>query len=147
MNAWTELTSAKVFEAMPTDMTALYAQWVDVNQGRAARVVALTEETVAVCRAAVAARYPGLLDPDETKVPTAGIRHLLNLVIFNLGMEMGIQFAPEVFTLFQRADTWLRGLEFGTIGLAAGTEEPGPSYTVPTSQSKWQAETERELVG
>ena len=147
MEAWVQLTSAEVLAAMPTDLSALYAQWVDVDPARAARVVALTEETVAVCRAAVAARYPGLLDPDDTKVPMAGIRHLLNLVIFNLGMEMGIQFAPEVFTLFQRADTWLRGLEFGTVGLAAGTEEPGPSYEVPTSQSKWQAEGVRALAG
>ena len=147
MNSWTELTSTQVLAAMPTDLSALYAQWVDVDPARVARVVALTEETVSVCRAAVAARYPGLLDPDETKVPMAGIRHLLNLVIFNLGMEMGIQFAPEVFTLFQRADTWLRGLEFGTVGLAAGTEEPGPSYEVPTSQSKWQAATGRALAG
>ena len=139
MDAWTELTSTEVLAAMPTDLSALYAQWVDVDPARSARVVALTEETVAVCRAAVAARYPGLLDPDETKVPMAGIRHLLNLVIFNLGMEMGIQFAPEVFTLFQRADTWLRGLEFGTVGLAAGTAEPEPSYEVP--------ETGRELAG
>ena len=133
MEAWVQLTSSEVLAAMPTDLSALYAQWVDVDPARAARVVALTEETVAVCRAAVAARYPGLLDSDETKVPMAGLRHLLNLVIFNLGMEMGVQFAPEVFTLFQRADTWLRGLEFGTVGLAAGTEEPAPTYESPAT--------------
>ena len=131
MNTWSVLTSEIVLENLPTDMTALYAQWVDVEPGRAARIGVLTEETVAVCRAAVAARYSGLLDPDETKVPTAGLRHLLNLVVFNLGMEMGVQFAPEVFTLFQRADTWLRGLEFGTVGLAAGETEPAPSYEMP----------------
>ena len=63
MDAWVQLTSAEVLEAIPTDMAALYAQWVDVDPARAVRIVALTEETVAVCRAAVAARYPGLLDP------------------------------------------------------------------------------------
>jgi hypothetical protein len=132
MSAWTALTLAVVENALPTDMGNLYRSWVDANPGKAGRLAELVAETVENFRQAAAASLVNEVDVDPTTVPTTGFRHALNSVIFNLGMEMGVQFAPEVYTLTTRADIWLRMVQAGTlrIGLDAGAA-PSPSYWRP----------------
>ena len=70
-------------------------------------------------------------------VPTTGFRYALNYVLFNLGMEMGVQFAPEVYALTTRADIWLRMVQGGTINpvLPVG-EASSPSYRTP-ERMRW----------
>ena len=132
MAAWTELTLAVVVNALPTDLGALYLSWVDANEEKADRLAEIVVETVGIFRQAVAANLANAVDSDETKIPTTGFRHALNWVIFHLGMEMGVQFAPEVYTLITRADIWLRMVQSGSIlidvdGAGGGT----PSYEPP----------------
>lgn len=115
MAAWTELTAAVVTNALPTDMRNLYASWVDANPAKASRLAELVAEMRATFRQAVASNSQCELDVDPNTVPTTGFRHALNGVIFNLGMEMGVQFAPEVYTLITRADIWLRMVQNGGI--------------------------------
>ena len=130
MGAWTELTVAVVTNALPTDMATLYGSWVDANPAKANRLNEIVAETVALFRQAVATNPACEVDPNPDVVPTTGFRHALNYVIFNLGMEMGFQFAPGVYTLMTRADVWLRMVESGTINpvLPVGADS-SPSYT------------------
>ena len=130
MGDWTELTVATVTNALPTDMATLYATWIDVNPGKVTRLGELVAETVSIYRAAVASNPSNELDVALNTVPTTGFRHALNQIMFNLGMEMGVQFAPEVYSLITRADIWLRMVESGTltpVGVVQGT----PSYRKP----------------
>ena len=55
------------------------------------------------------------MDPDLSKVPASGFRHALDMIIFNIGMEMGVQFAPEVYSLITQANVWLRMVQTGKI--------------------------------
>jgi hypothetical protein len=134
MGAWTELSVAAVTEALPTDMGALYRSWVDANPGKAGRLGQLVAETVATFREAVAANPACVLNDEPDTVPTAGFRHALNSVIFNLGMEMGVQFAPEVYTLTTRADIWLRMVASGTINPVDAGGGGTPSYAPPEDE-------------
>jgi len=87
---------------------------------------------VAMCRAAVESGSPWAMDPDETKIPTSGYRHMLNMVIFNLGMEMSFEFVDDFYSLVTRADIWLRGVQIGSITVpAADGTLPSPSYEPP----------------
>ncbi len=127
--AWTELTVDVVKKAMPTDLATLYQTWLDANLAKANRLSELVAEAVATFRQAVAANPLNVMDATTNTVPTTGFRHALNLVIFNLGMEMGVQFAPQVYTLTTRGDIWLRMVQSGTIKPVDTTEGEGsPSY-------------------
>jgi hypothetical protein len=115
MSGWKELTSETVLNALPTDMGNLYRSWVEANPTKAGRMGEIVAETVNMFREAVAV-YPWyVMDPDITKVPVSGFRHALDMVIFNLGMEMGVQFAPEVYSLVTQANVWLRMVQTGRI--------------------------------
>ena len=115
MGSWTEFTLASVQNALPTDLAALYAKWIDANPGKANRLSELVDEQVAAFRETVATQPENVLDVALNTVPTTGYRHALTLVIFSLGMEMGVQFAPEVYSLVSRADIWLRMVQTGKM--------------------------------
>ena len=115
MSGWKELTSETVLNALPTDMGNLYRSWVDANPSKVNRLAEIVAETVNMFRETVEV-YPWyVMDPDITKVPVSGFRHALDMVIFNLGMEMGVQFAPEVYSLVTQANVWLRMVQTGRI--------------------------------
>ena len=115
MSGWKELTSETVLNALPTDMGNLYRSWVDANPTKVNRLAEIVAETVNMFREVVEV-YPWyVMDPDLTKVPVSGFRHALDMIIFNLGMEMGVQFAPEVYSLITQANVWLRMVQTGKI--------------------------------
>ena len=128
MGVWTELTAAVVLNALPTDMATLYASWIDANAGKAGRLAELVAEVVGSFRQAVAVNPLNAVDEDPNTVPTTGFRHALNLVIFNLGMEMGTQFAPEVYGLNVQANIWLRMVQDGSILVDSAAGKGTPSY-------------------
>ena len=137
MSAWSELTLAVAQNAMPTDMAALYAAWVDTNPSKGSRVAELVSETVGLFRQAVAANPANELSDDPDMVPTTGFRHALNWIFFNLGMEMGVQFAPEVYSLMTRADIWLRMVQDGAFSPAGTAMGAGaPSYAVGEAEAR-----------
>jgi len=115
MSGWKELTSETVLNALPTDMGNLYRSWVDANPTKTSRLGEIVAETVNMFREVIEV-YPWyVMDPDLAKVPVSGFRHALDMIIFNLGMEMGVQFAPEVYSLITQANVWLRMVQTGKI--------------------------------
>ena len=136
MGAWTELTADVVRNAFPTDLATLYASWVDANPAKANRLNEIIAEVLRTFRTAVEANPANELDPDPNTVPVTGFRHAQNMVIFNLGMEMGIQFAPEVFTLIARAEIWLRMVQNGGIAVGTRVDRGTPSYEIP-ERTRW----------
>ena len=131
MSAWTSLTTALVTAALPTDIAALYATWLAANPAKADRLEEITEEVVATFRESAANPNHGEIPDDETQIPTSGYRHAVNLIIFNLGMEMGVQFAPEVYSLCNQANIWLRMMQTGAFKSIGAPTEGTPSYTAP----------------
>ena len=115
MSGWKELKVETVLNALPTDMGNLYRSWVDANPTKVNRLAEIVAETVNMFREVIEV-YPWyVIDPDLTKVPVSGFRHALDMIIFNLGMEMGVQFAPEVYSLITQANVWLRMVQTGKI--------------------------------
>ena len=115
MGWWTELTVAKVEAGLPTDMGNLYRSWVEGNPSKANRLAEIVAETVGSFRDAVETQEGIAMDEDLTMIPRTGYRHAFNLVVFNLGMEMGVQFAPEVYSLNMQANIWLRMVQTGKL--------------------------------
>ena len=115
MSGWTELTVAKVEAGLPTDMEALYLVWVEGNPSKVNRLAEIVAETVLSFREAVNSQRGVVMDEDPTMIPATGYRHAFNLAVFNLGMEMGVQFAPEVYSLFVQANIWLRMVQTGKL--------------------------------
>ena len=131
MADWTAVTEALALNAMPTDMGALYAAWINDNPAKATRLAEIVLETVAVFRANVESNPANIMDADPTKVPTSGFRHALNEILFNLGMEMGVKFSTGVDALNARAQMWLRAVQSGNITATMAGANPTPSYETP----------------
>jgi hypothetical protein len=135
MDGWTELTAAKVQASLPTDIGNLYQSWVEGNPSKAGRLAELAAETVEVFRKAVKTQKRVIMDEGAAMIPSTGYPHALNLVVFNLGMEMGVQFAPQVYSLFVQAHIWLRMVQAGTMRPVEWEEEEAtagaPSYERP----------------
>ena len=129
MSAWTEFSVDAVLNAMPTDMGNLYRSWVEANPDKANRLAELVSETLTIFREAVAV-FPWYGEPvSDAAIPSTGWRHAVNLVMFNLGMEMGVQFAPEVYSLNMQANIWLRMVQTGKMRPVGTDSVVGtPSY-------------------
>ena len=128
MSGWTPLTVEAVLNAMPTDMGNLYRSWVEANPSKVNRLAELVAETLGVFREAVGTQRRVAMDEDPVTIPTTGFRHALNLVVFNLGMEMGVQFSPEVYGLNVQANIWLRMVQEGSLKPVETTSAGSPWY-------------------
>ena len=130
-SVWTPLTEDVVRNALPTDLGTLYASWFDANPAKANRLSEVVAEIRRTYRRAVEVNPANVLDENPETVPVTGFRHALNTVIFSIGMEMGVQFAPEVYTLISRAEIWLRMVQNGGIPVDTMAGKGTPSYQVP----------------
>ena len=109
---WTVLNEAVVLNALPTDLGNIYRSWVEGNPAKVDRLEELTEQVVQTFRAA----YPlSMRDEALDTVSVSAYHHAVNLIIHSLGMEMGVQFAPEVYTLLSQANVWLRMAQGGSF--------------------------------
>lgn len=128
MSGWTQFTVETVLNGMPTDMGNLYRSWVDANPSKVNRLAELVAETLGTFREAVNTQSVVIMDENPDTLPVTGFRHALNLVVFNLGMEMGVQFAPEVYGLNVQANIWLRMVQDGSLKPVDMVSTGSPRY-------------------
>jgi len=128
VSGWTEFTVDTVLNGMPTDMGNLYRSWVDANPSKTNRLAELVAETLGIFRETVSTQSRVVMDENPAMIPVTGFRHALNLVVFNLGMEMGVQFAPEVYGLNVQANIWLRMVQDGSLRPLEATKAGSPRY-------------------
>jgi len=136
MNTWTPFTLAVVTNALPTDLAAAYATWLTANPGKTGRLAELVAETVTMIRASISANPANVLDSATNTVPTVSFRYAVNMVIFNLGMEMGVAMSTEAYNLISQANLWLRMVQDGTVPIPCDDEVRGgtPSYKTPAER-------------
>ena len=125
------MTVATVSAAMPTDFSVAYAAWLQANPAKADRLASIVAATVATFRGAVRAQLGYDPDPDGTTIPDQAQHHAENLVLFKLGMEMGMAFEPQVYNLYNQANIWLRMVAGGAIKIDVGDGVGTPSYEAP----------------
>ena len=131
-DAWTDFSSGRVLEALPSDVRTHYQQWVTTYPDKAGRLEALAEQTRLLFRMAMASNPENWMHPDTNRVPVTGYQHALNMLLFNLMMETGAQLVPEVYTLMTRADIWLRMVQSGSVVPSPKSGALGtPSYVPP----------------
>ena len=128
MSGWSQFTVETVKKGMPTEMDNLSRTWVDANPAKSNRLAEHVAETLASFRKAVRTQSWVIMDEDPDTIPATGIRHALNMVFFNLGMEMGVQFAPEVYGLNVQANIWLRMAEAGSLKTVEAEADGTPTY-------------------
>jgi hypothetical protein len=137
MTTWTPFTVDVVKNALPSDMGQLYANWITAHPEKANRLAEIVDETRRTFRDAVSTNPRNLIDTETDTVPTVGFRHALNMLFFNLGMEMGAQLGSDAHSQYLRADLWLRMVQTGGIpfmpvdaDLRGGT----PSFSAPAKR-------------
>lgn len=122
------MTVATAMEAMPTDYAVAYAAWLDANPTKSARLSTIVAAMVSAFRSAVRAQVGYDPDSDPTTVPDQALHHAENLVLFKLGMEMGIALEPQVHNLYNQANIWLRMVAGGAIKIDVGSVGGRPTY-------------------
>jgi hypothetical protein len=116
---------------MPTDFEDVYQAWLVSNPAKATRLASIVAGVVRMFRSAVKAQVGYDPDTDTTTVPDAALLHAQNLVLFELGMEMGVKMEPQVYNLYTQANVWLRMVAGGAIQIEEGDAGVGtPSYAV-----------------
>ena len=128
MSGWTQFTVETVKNGMPTDMDNLYRTWVEANPSKVNRLKEHVAATLASFREAVRTQAWVVMDEDPDMIPVTGLQHAVNMVVFNLGMEMGVQFAPEVYGLNVQANIWLRMVQGGSVKTVEAASSGSPSY-------------------
>ena len=128
MDGWSPVTVATVSEAMPTDYEVAYKAWLAQYPAKTTRMASIVAATVSAFRSAIRAQIGYDPDSDVTTVPDQALLHAENLVLFRLGMEMGVSFAPQVYSLFDQANIWLRMVASGSIKIDVGDGGGMPSY-------------------
>ncbi len=124
---------------MPTDYEIAYRAWLDANPIKATRLASIVAVTVRTFRSAVRAQLGYDADPDVTTVPDEALLHAEDLVLFKLGMEMGMSFAPQVYNLYNQAHIWLRMVASGAIKIDVGGAIGTPSYVAASREERWLA--------
>ena len=136
MTTWTPFTVDVVKNALPSDMGQLYANWITAHPEKANRLAEIVDETRRTFRDAVSTNPRTLMDPETDTVPTVAFRHALNVLYFNLGMEMGAQLGPDAHSQYLRADLWLRMVQTGGIPMPVDADLRGgtPSFSEPAGR-------------
>lgn len=119
---------------MPTDVKAVYDQWLIDNPAKSNRLEEITANTIREFRDAIESHPENTYPEDETYLPQSAIRHCENIIIFSLAMEMGIDLDSAGKTAYTRADIFLRQIPYGRWNTIDEEETRGarsPSYTVP----------------
>jgi hypothetical protein len=140
-----ELTAEKAEAALPTDMGNLYRSWVEGNPSKVNRLAEIVAVTVEAFRQSVKTHGGILMEEAPSMIPTTGYQHAFNLVVFNLGMEMGVQFAPEVYSLNVQANVWLRMVQTGRLRPVPlePTAEGTPNFQVRQAKCRRLSEVGR----
>ena len=136
MTGWTPVTVATVSAAMPTDFEVAYSAWLVANPTKSTRLASIVAMVVRMFRTAVKAQVGYDPDTDTTTVPEGAALHAQNLVLFELGMEMGVAMEPQVYNLYTQANIWLRMAARGTLQVDVGDAAGTPSYASGRDRSQ-----------
>ena len=129
---WVEIKTEDILAHMPTDVKVRYADWLVANPDRAGRLDQLTANALREFRDNLASVKANIVDPRETWVPQSAVRHLETIVLFTLGMEMGLPLDSAAIGARYAADIFLRQILMGRYSVT--TEEaglPSPRFSIP----------------
>ena len=129
---WVEITFESVLGHMPTDLKAIYEQWLIDFPDRDDRLEMLTDNTIREFRDAIKSNKANYYDPRETYLPQSAVRHLEAIIFYQLAMEMGLKVTTHATSSRVSADVFLRQIPFGRWNTT--TEDavlPSPRFVVP----------------
>ncbi len=129
---WVEIKIEDVLAHMPTDVKARYQTWLTANPDRTGRLQQIMENTLREFRDNLKSVPENIVDPRETWVPQSAVRHLETIIVFSLGMEMGLPIDSAALGARYSADIFLRQILMGRYKAtteSAGT--PSPRYSIP----------------
>lgn len=134
---WVEITYADVLAHMPTDIKERYDAWILAYPEKAERLRTITDNTIREFRDAIKSNRSNLVDPRETWLPQSAVRHVENIIIFSLAMEMGIAIDSSGNSSRYAADIFLRQIPFGRwMTTVEGDEyQPTPRFVIPAREN------------
>ena len=90
MSAWVPFTDETFKNALPVEYLSQHAYWIVSHPSKEFRLTEIVAAVRTRFRAAVSSNPANVLDPDETKVPTAGEEYAFVMAAYKLGLEFGL---------------------------------------------------------
>ena len=110
MVGWVTVDEAYVLGAMPTELVAPYTAWLSGNPDKADRLAAITRGVVADFRTGLRSNPTVVMAPGADELPERAVRHALNIIFYNLGLEMGLTINFSAQQGFVNAEIYARQL-------------------------------------
>ena len=110
MVAWVRVDAAYVLGAMPTELAGPYSAWIAGDPGKAERLAAITRGVVADFRTGLRSNPTVVMAPGVDELPERAVRHALNIIYYNLGLEMGLSINYSAQQGFVNAEIYVRQL-------------------------------------
>ena len=128
---WNEVTQSSILASMTLLLRTAHQQWVLDYPEKEERLNEIVTMVVQEFRAALASNPTVVMDPDENTLPPSCIRHVCNIIIFELKKEMDRILDVYDNSTVIRADVFLRAIWTGDIPAVPELQAGSPSYTAP----------------
>jgi hypothetical protein len=131
---WIAFDGAYVLAGLPTEIAALYDQWIIDNPEKADRLGEIVDSVVADFRTGLSANPSVTLDAGENTLPERCVQHALTIVTYHLALEVGLSINMSAQRSFVAAQTYLRDLYKSDAVVNRDSESGVPSYSVDTER-------------
>ena len=131
---WVEISCDGILAALPSDVKVRYDAWLVSSPDKVGRLETIVGNTLREFRDAIKSNPENGVDPRETYLPRSAVRHVESIVVFTLGMEMGLPLDSAGNSARVSADVFLRSIPYGrfkTTDDAAG--EASPRFSVSSA--------------
>ncbi len=110
MMAWVTVDAAYVISAMPAELLGPYNAWIAGTPEKAERLAAIARGVVSDFRTGLKSNPTVVMALGADELPERAVRHALNIVFYNLALEMGLTVNYSALQAFVNAEIYARQL-------------------------------------
>lgn len=134
---WQKVTGETVLNHMAVELANAYDKWIVAYPQKVGRLDEITASVRAEWRHTIASVPKNSLNPDEETLPDAVVRHVENVIQYEMGMEMGVTLTADGRRLIDQAEIYRRQIGYGHYKFydESNPQANTPSYVVPGKSS------------
>ena len=128
MSGWVTVDEAYVLGAMPTELAGPYSAWIGKEPDKAGRLAEIVRGVVGDFRTGLRSNPTVVLDEGAGTLPERSVRHALNIIYYNLGLEMGLMINFSAQQGYINAEIYVRQLYTSEAVIDRDRLSDTPSY-------------------
>ncbi len=110
MVSWVRVDESYVLGAMPSELIGPYGTWTTSHPDKSGRLAEITQGVVSDFRTGLNSNPTVVMAPGADELPERAVRHALNIIFYNLALEMGLTINYSAQQGFINAEIYARQL-------------------------------------